>query len=403
MREARCAETHVRDVDGVKLPVADTEVRLDGVWRPLAERADDGVTPGVLRALAATETTTLAARVRVGEGWVHTALDPAHPHRRRDVDDLDAERALLGLRAELAGRSLGLSAAQAFARAVASLEPDDLAAALDEATLRRLDAFAHERPDLLGPALRRVDVERRRHLAATLADGRAPADLVAALTEPLVTLPVVTAPDDALVPQANSLAHVCAVVDAVAAGCTRAVDVAEALGLSGRQGAYYPHAARLLGLVERVSVEPPHEWDLTEAGRRFAELDEAGRLAYLDEALAANEWIDVLTREGADGLRRRWADEGLGDSTIERRLATVEAWTAFLFDESPTRVERLHATLVTTRGRAPIVRERRLARTPGRVARRPRGAIERAACPHCHMVPAPAAVVCENCDASLAR
>lgn len=214
---------------------------------------------------------------------------------------------------------------------------------------------------------------------------------------------MVVAPDDALVPQANSLAHVCAVVDAVAAGCTRARDVADALGLSTRQGAYYPHAAHLLGLVERISVEPPHEWDLTEAGRRFAELDEAGRLTYLDEALATNEWIDVFTSAGPDELRRRWADEGLTTSTIERRLTTVEAWTAFLFDDAPDRPGRLHVTLERTRHRAPEVVARRSAAAPTRVVRRPRSPVERAACRSCHLVPAPAAVVCENCGATLAR
>ena len=77
---------------------------------------------------------------------------------------------------------------------------------------------------------------------------------------------------DELVPQANSVSKIAAVLDAVAAGCVEAGDIAEAIGVSVRQGAHYPHAAEALGLQL-----------LAEAGGRVAGVGPVVRGVQVDE------------------------------------------------------------------------------------------------------------------------
>lgn len=94
---------------------------------------------------------------------------------------------------------------------------------------------------------------------------------------------------DETVPQANSVSKIATVVDAIAAGCVEEPDIAEAIGLSERQGAYYPHAAAALGFVEKTG-EHPSEWGLTPAGEKLFRSSSLERV----EAIASDRNVVAL-------------------------------------------------------------------------------------------------------------
>jgi hypothetical protein len=121
---------------------------------------------------------------------------------------------------------------------------------------------------------------------------------------------------DELVPQANSVSKIATVVDAIAAGCVEEPDIAEAIGLSARQGAYYPHAATALGFVEKTGGHPS-EWGLTAAGEklfRSAALERA-------EAIASDRNVVALIDGGPEALAESWSH--LSGTTTARRTATT--------------------------------------------------------------------------------
>lgn len=174
-------------------------------------------------------------------------------------------------------------------------------------------------------------------------------------------------------PQADRLDVVAAVVDAVAGGGLTAAEVADAIGMSGRQGAYYPHAAADLGYLEPVAGTSPVEWQLTDRGEEFLSLDPAGKVADLVEAVNALHYVETYTAtdDGTALLVEELSSVGYSDETAHRRAQTISAWVAFVRDTEPGRqVELIGAAVHGTRERAPAVRraaaERRAHRAPAR-------------------------------------
>lgn len=202
----------------------------------------------------------------------------------------------------------------------------------------------------------------------------------------------------ATIPQANSLAAISAVVDAIADGCTTTLAIAEAISMVGRQGSYYPAAAQALGLVVEVHGQAPLDWRLTEAGAAFVALDAAARVDYLCEILSTLDWLDDYTREGEAPLRESWADvAGLGEETIDRRVATIAAWTRF-YAETPReeQVAQIATAMTGCRANAPAVAQAHRA-----AARRRHSEPVTRICPRCHIIAAPAASECESCGNDL--
>lgn len=194
---------------------------------------------------------------------------------------------------------------------------------------------------------------------------------------------------DEIVPQANSVSKIAAVVDAVAAGCVEAGDIAEAIGVSKRQGAYYPHAAEALGLLEQADAHP-REWGLTPAGETLFKSPADERAEAMAEILADDEHVATFVDDGPEALGQRWAH--LSTSTIGRRLQTIRAWVAFAY-ETPAAEQ---ASLVggeqdRARALAPIVRARAEARRAA--ARRP---VRR--CPSCNLELPSGSDRCSLCD-----
>lgn len=190
------------------------------------------------------------------------------------------------------------------------------------------------------------------------------------------------------VPQANNLDAVCAVVDAVADGCSTAAEIASAIAMVGRQGAYYPNAAADLGLVEAIAGAAGAEWQLSELGATFVGLEPAAKADALGDAIAGVSYVDTyFGAGGADQLRQEWGALDLGDETIERRIATIRAWAEFFSLPTAEQAERIAAASTGTRERAPGIRAARPAKAPTA----PR------MCQLCWLAIPAALATCENC------
>jgi hypothetical protein len=213
------------------------------------------------------------------------------------------------------------------------------------------------------------------------------------IAEPLVA-PLAAADQeelDEVIPQANRPETVMAVVDAVADGCVNAADIASAIGMSGRQGAYYPDAARSLGLVEKFG-SAPFEYGLTERGAQFVRMGSTDRAQAMVQMLDANAHVQTYLLEGrqslADQWGTEWSERQLSETTIERRLATIKTWAEFYSAGRAEQTGLMESAMTGTQQRAPGVREaRRLASKP-KVVRR---------CPSCNMELPSGSDVCDLC------
>jgi hypothetical protein len=196
---------------------------------------------------------------------------------------------------------------------------------------------------------------------------------------------------DEVIPQANRPETVMAVVDAVADGCISAADIASAIGMSSRQGAYYPDAARSLGLVEKFGSGPV-EYALTERGAQFVHMDGPDRAKAMVQMLDDNTHVQTYLLEGRQSLADEWEtnswERQLSDTTIERRLATIKTWSEFYLAGRAEQTELMESAMAGTKQRAPVIREaRRLANKP-KVVRR---------CPSCNMALPSGSDVCDLC------
>jgi len=189
---------------------------------------------------------------------------------------------------------------------------------------------------------------------------------------------------DDLVPQANSIPRIAAVVDAIDEGCETAKEIAEAIGMSERQGAYYPNAARTLGLVEKTGHNPV-TWGLTELGAEFVGLPPEKRTERLNDVVCGNPMVNTLLMEGPEVLTSSWGAE-LADSTIDRRLATINSWMDFAVETSPA------DQIADVESQMNMAKER----TPGIVARRP-PKVEKQYCTGC-FTQLPSSGICGSCS-----
>lgn len=125
-------------------------------------------------------------------------------------------------------------------------------------------------------------------------------------------------------PQANSLTKIAVTLDAVNSGADTDDGIAEALGVSERQGAYYATAAGYLGLLES-SGDSPRVWELSNAGASFLNADPDMRTDILATIV---DRIPVTDDDNADLVLSDVldADSALNNTTAERRAATLGSW-----------------------------------------------------------------------------
>ena len=205
-------------------------------------------------------------------------------------------------------------------------------------------------------------------------------------------------------PQADRLSVVAAVVDAIAEGCDTADAIADAIGMTGRQGGYYPNAAWTLGYAEPVPHTSPVQWRLTSHGEHFATLDTHGRSADLTEVIALVDEVTTFTADanGADDLALLWAKSGYSEETVGRRLQTIGAWVEFLAADPSEQRAALESASTSTRQRAPHAKQRAAAAKAAKIASgtaRTAAAepAQGAVCSSCCIVK-PLVCDCPNCD-----
>jgi hypothetical protein len=202
--------------------------------------------------------------------------------------------------------------------------------------------------------------------------------------------------DDQLIPQADSVANISAVVDAIADGCSTSASIAEAIGMAGRQGGYYPNAAKSLGLVVETNGAAPYDWRLSDAGERFVAMESSQRVDYMCDTLGDDEWVGAYLGEGEESLRDRWAADGqLSDRTINRRIVTIASWAKFYAETSRAdQIKKIESAMTGTRVRAPhAAAELR--------KRHQRHVVPVRRCARCHVEAAPAVHECESCGTAL--
>lgn len=189
---------------------------------------------------------------------------------------------------------------------------------------------------------------------------------------------------DTVIPQANSPEKIVLVVDAIAGGYPTTSEIAQKLGVVGRQGGYYTQAAKGLGLI---TEDGPGWWMLTERGAAVARSDNQAMASFISQAIDSNEHVQTYTRGGADALRAEW--DGISGSTVERRISTIESWLAFSTALDSEQLQRI----TEARGEVSL----REVRVTSRKA-----AQQRPVCENCH-VALPTGLVgkttlCEDCQ-----
>lgn len=193
-------------------------------------------------------------------------------------------------------------------------------------------------------------------------------------------------------PQANSISAVACVVDAVSRGCTTNATIAEALGYTSRQGAYYANAAAGLGYIQPNGTGIPREWKLTEVGVEFMRQDAQGRVRSLSNALCDDTWLASYMRNDT-ALRSALAADGCDGETLDRRFASIEAWARFVFaTDEAEQVAEIANCMSTTQHRAPVVVAAHKAK------RRTSSTIQRRFCPTCSTAIPLAKKSCEFCE-----
>jgi hypothetical protein len=199
---------------------------------------------------------------------------------------------------------------------------------------------------------------------------------------------------DDIVPQANSPEKIVLTVDAIADGCSTSREIAEALGVDPRQGAYYATAARHLGLVDRAG---PGHWTLTTEGVAAAQSSTEDLVRLLDKRLDMNPHLAIYADGGEEALLAEWSARGdIGPETMARRAATIRSWAEYRTADDAVRLARLVACRSEVGDRLVVLRSR-----PRPVAsRRSVHAPERKRCQVCGIdLPwANTSGVCENCS-----
>lgn len=159
----------------------------------------------------------------------------------------------------------------------------------------------------------------------------------ASVEDVLSTTSVGTSPTGIAFPQADDMAKVIDIVDAVTAGSATPIELVKRYGFTLRQASYYPTAARYLGLVQRGR----RGLELTEAGVRMSISSRPGRRALVIRQLArlpvfrdslefalANNGAIPAVEQVSDWIREASAAAGvpLARTTPDRRARTVASW-----------------------------------------------------------------------------
>lgn len=130
------------------------------------------------------------------------------------------------------------------------------------------------------------------------------------------------------IPQADNVFRLFQVVDLVGKGRWRYVHFKHDLDITYRQGQYYKSATETLGLTSREY--------LTEAGEEFIELSEIEKRVFIKnlilDSIAIKTYLKVRDEDKNKTFSefKKYIPKGeLSDTTIKRRIQTLEAWIGY--------------------------------------------------------------------------
>lgn len=130
------------------------------------------------------------------------------------------------------------------------------------------------------------------------------------------------------VPQANSLAKIVSVVDAIDEGVTSQVDLARALDMEPQQGNYYATAARYLGLIDQDESEKPFVLYATPLGIDFQNSDAETRAAMISQMIPMIPEVETIRHHGGERvLLEDFKNAGLSPETAGRRIDMLRSWS----------------------------------------------------------------------------
>lgn len=137
--------------------------------------------------------------------------------------------------------------------------------------------------------------------------------------------------DSHLVPQANSIGHISALVESVDSGANTSNSIAETLEMKGRQGHYYANAAVYLGLISKHDSAYEgggHEYQLTENGQTVKNANPQERAEMIRKMVNATPLMRVYHESDRDeeSVKEAIREMGLDDQTVDRRAAVVVSW-----------------------------------------------------------------------------
>lgn len=127
------------------------------------------------------------------------------------------------------------------------------------------------------------------------------------------------------IPQADNVFRLFEIVELVNSGRWRYIHFKHDLDITHRQGKYYKSATETLGLTEREY--------LTEIGEKFVELSELEKRVFMKNlilnSIAMKIYLKVRTEDKNKTFSefKKYVAQGeLSDTTIKRRIQTLESW-----------------------------------------------------------------------------
>jgi hypothetical protein len=139
-----------------------------------------------------------------------------------------------------------------------------------------------------------------------------------------------------LVPQADDMDKVIKTVDAISQGHRTFEEIAQYIGLVGRQGRYYRKASEILGFTKRSGANASV---ITKLGEEFINASTREQFVILQESLLRNpvfiEVINRLKEAGSDGLTDVDIKDTINSITqmtagmVYRRMASVKSWLKY--------------------------------------------------------------------------
>lgn len=127
------------------------------------------------------------------------------------------------------------------------------------------------------------------------------------------------------IPQANTVELILETVRAVGRGARKSKKIARKIGVDDRQGQYYAHAARILGLLEH-EPETGH-WYLTRDGQGICLMSAQSAEAEMESRISRLHIVRMYRNAGPEAVLSALQGIGFSESTAGRRLGTVKKWS----------------------------------------------------------------------------